>query len=48
MKKAKATQRDKTICDTQGRFLGTLGDEHGAWEPREESCPDTAVDVDEE
>jgi hypothetical protein len=21
--------------DTQGRFLGTLGDENGAWEPRE-------------
>ena len=21
--------------DTQGRFLGTLGDENGSWEPRE-------------
>ena len=35
-------------CDTQGRFLGPLGDENGAWEPRESSLPDTAVDVDEE
>ena len=34
--------------DTLGRFLGTLGDENGAWEPREEYVPYTAVDVDEE
>jgi hypothetical protein len=34
--------------DTQGRFLGTLGDENGAWEPREECFPSTAVDGDEE
>ena len=34
--------------DTWGRFLGTLGDENGAWEPREEDVPYTAVDIDEE
>jgi hypothetical protein len=34
--------------DMQGRFLGTLGDENGAWEPRALNVPYTAVDVDEE
>ena len=34
--------------DTRGRFLGTLGDENGAWESRALNVPYTAVDVDEE
>ena len=34
--------------DMQGRFLGMLGDENGAWEPRALNVPYTAVDVDEE
>ena len=24
-----------SLFDTRGRFLGTLGDENGAWEPRD-------------
>lgn len=34
--------------DARGRFLGTLGDKNGAWEPRALNVPYTAVDVDEE
>ena len=34
--------------DTRGRFLDTLGDENGVWEPRALNVPYTAVDVDEE
>ena len=34
--------------EARGRLLGTLGDENGAWEPRELNVPYTVVDVDEE